>query len=227
MNKLIKLSLVTILLSSCTNNVSLTNTDLNKDLNNRIKSSFTNIIKGKVDWGKNFSIKATVGDIAPYGTVSLLYPHDHLTLANRTIATGLTDSSGNFNINTGFSPVNNEMYILEVFKRLGGIGSHLMSLRTFIRYNGTAWETISSPSIVINNKTTALCIISNTEPISSSLTIGTITSNGTTPNDIATTSVTATLINSVSTLVDNVLTANYDPMKYIAKQSGNYVNTNP
>lgn len=222
MKRLLGASLISLMLTtSCGITVTPQN-QTNGSYNNFDKSIHT--IKGNVDWGKSFTTKATINDISPYGTVSLIYPHNHGTMANRTIASGLTDNSGAFSITTGFSPANNEIFVLEVFKRLGGIGNHLMSLRTYIKAdtstNPVTWNSMTTPGITINNKTTALAIISNTEPFDPALTIGTI--NNGTPGDIPSTSITASQINDVSTLVNNVLGSNYDPLKYIIKSSGTY-----
>ncbi|MFN8671436.1 MAG: hypothetical protein U0457_05030 [Candidatus Sericytochromatia bacterium] len=122
------------------------------------EKNYTNTIKGKVDFS-SFKVKALDSDIAKNATVSLIYPEDFsdVNLRNNTIATGLTDSNGNFEINLNNFPVPlNQIFILETSKRLNGIGSHNLSLRTNILWNGNSWKSITKPNLVINKNTTAI-----------------------------------------------------------------------
>ncbi|MFN8578013.1 MAG: hypothetical protein U0354_14270 [Candidatus Sericytochromatia bacterium] len=191
MKKSIYFSLLSIIFisSSCTNNF---NTITNKDtlINNVINNSSNKTISGFVDWSDGFKIKATLADIAPYGTVSIIYPHNHSTKPNRTVATGVTDATGNFTITPDgtFTPLDKEIFILEVTKRIGGVNNNLMSLRTFIRWNQSTnnWSSITTNGVVINRKTTALTLITNAENFDPERTIGTVNSsvNPTTTTDV-------------------------------------------
>jgi hypothetical protein len=187
-------------------------------------------IKGTVEFpmSKGLSIKANIGDVSNQSTVSIIYLPNHPTLANQTVATGLTDNSGNFIINpdASFNPAMNESFILEADKRIGGVGQDKLTIMTFIRWNGSGWESMTSPGILINTKTTALTIIAsyNTATITASETINKIL-NGV-PQAINAT-VTAQTINDVAGLVTLVLNNNYDPVHYIGFQNDNYLIVEP
>jgi hypothetical protein len=176
---------------------------------------------------EQFSTKANLTDVSTQATVSIIYPPDHPTLANKTVATGLTDNSGNFIINPApsFAPAPNDIFVLEAVKRIGRVGHSTLGISTYIRWNGTGWDSITSPGILINTKTTALTIIAgrNGATISSADTINTILSG--VPQAIG--AITAQTVLDVADLVNTVLTNNYDPVLYIGFQNGNYQIINP
>lgn len=166
-NKLIISSILSIFtLYSCSN----------EQLNNKYieKSNFSKnkdyTIRGFADFEdtkSKFKIKSD-NSITTRATVSLMYSNDYTdtSLRNTTIATGLTNEQGNFSINpdSNFEPIQNNVYILEAKKRIGGAGNSVISLRTNIKFDGTKWESISYPNITLNKKTTALSIISTLDP---------------------------------------------------------------
>lgn len=219
------LSLIT--LNSCQNPQNL-NTELVKFSDSLVKK---NNIKGFVQFPKTgFGTKANFEDVAKDSSVSILYPSDHNTYPNKTIATGLTNSSGLFSINTDttFSPNIGDIFILEASKRIGGVGSNIMSLRTFIKWTGTDWDSMTGTTIYINTYTNALSIIANYNKttISSSDTIGKISVNGSTitPSDVGTNPniIPAQTITDVSNLVTTVLTSNKDPFLVIKYSNSTY-----
>lgn len=112
---------------------------------------------------KSFTTKATLSDVGTKATVSLLYPSSDPTNPNMTIATGLTDINGNFTINLKptFSPAINEVFVLEASKRIGGGGNALMSIRTYVKWSGIGWDSMTNSGVFINSKTTALSIIAD------------------------------------------------------------------
>jgi len=195
-------------------------------------------IKGKAEFPSNlqksFTLKALFTQIAPYATVSLIYPSDHPTLANVTVATGLTDVNCNFIINptSSFVPIIGNVYVLEASKRIGDSGNDSMTIRTYIKWNGTGWNSITTPDIYINSKTTALAVIQNNmkTQVSASDTIGKIdVSNGNSITlDIGSpVLISSTTVTDVSNLVTQVLFNNHDPIEYIKPINGQYKIVNP
>ncbi|MFN8577223.1 MAG: pentapeptide repeat-containing protein [Candidatus Sericytochromatia bacterium] len=222
----LKLPLALILSLSMFSCNTLTNT-INDNININ-QSNNLNTIKGKVEFPRlnpkqvdknSLSIKATLSEVGTNATVSLVYPPDDISNPNLTIATGLTDNSGNFTINTGFSPELNKIYLLEATKRIGASGNDLISVNTYIRHNGSVWESITSPSININKETTAIVVIDkNDNSISSSDTIGKIVSGVINPIG----SVTVQTINNVSAMVNSLLIDNSDPLRFISYINNEY-----
>lgn len=209
---------------STSNLTSGNNSEVTQSINS-IKSQTS--LSGTVQFPSSFSTKASLSDVATSATVSLIYPSDHATNANKTIATGLTAANGSFSINPSatFSPATNEVFTLEASKRSGGAGNDAIALRTIVKWNGTSFDSITLPSIYINAKTTALSIISNLSPgdIASSATIGQMaTAGGLSVVANINSTVTEALINSVKTLVETQLAANIDPVSSIEKNGANY-----
>ncbi len=187
------------------------------------------LLKGQVAFPglvKTFRTQALPTDVNANATVSILYPHDHPTQANTVIATGLTDTSGAFGINpdASFAPGSQEVFVLEALKRDGGAGSEVMSMRTFIRWNGTAWESITTPDIVINETTTALSIIANQQntELAVSNTMGTVVISGgeSVPQAIGT--ITVKAIQKVAELTRSVLARGQDPFAEIQYVNSDY-----
>ncbi|MFN8578889.1 MAG: pentapeptide repeat-containing protein [Candidatus Sericytochromatia bacterium] len=212
------------LMSSCTNSFQYSN---NKSFiqNNEIKSTIT----GKVEFPKtnklndnnlNYKVQATLSQVGDRATISLIYPPDDETNPNVTIATGLSDSNGAFSISTpNFEPITSKVYILEAIKRIGASSNDLISVRTYLRHNGTNWESITSPSININKETTAITIIDkNDNSITSSDTIGKII-NG---NINSINNVSVSTINNVAKITDFLLISNLDPNRFIEYKNNNY-----
>jgi hypothetical protein len=178
--------------------------------------------------GRNsFNTEAVISDISSNATVSLINPAN-----NKTIATGLTDSGGNFTINPSeqFMPADQSIYFLEAGKRLGDgtTGNTLSSLRTIIKWNesGESWSSITTPDIKINLITTALSVLQdlNKTTVTPISLIGTVNNvNVFTPIP----AISQQVLSDVSSLVTDVLNINGDPMKLIWLQDDIYYLKNP
>ena len=196
------------------------------------QNKFYNIIHGKIDFPNKFTTKATPAQVGVAATVSLINPSNHATAPNKTIATGLTDSNGNFAIdpNVNFTPAVGDLFILEGSKRIGRTGKDLITLRTFIRWTATGWESITTPSLVINTKTTALTIITDSQSgvVTPSDTIGKIDVSGANPvvSNINA-QITSQNVLDVDTLVTNTLNKDSDPVRFIKYQTSQYQIVNP
>lgn len=170
-------------------------------------------------------------------TVSLLYPSNAGALANVTIMTGLTDANGAFMLNFSsgantFNPLLNSTYTLEAYKRgnstvRGIAGTDVVSVRTSVKWTGTGWASITTPSLFINSKTTALSLIASYKALPTDSIIGTVTVNttgsptsGTNSVPASVTGAPAALTLKVSRMVELVLSNNYDPVRYIQYNSG-------
>lgn len=225
MKTLAKASIIFLfILCSCS-----VNPVLNQDTNNEKISSYKNkdfSIKGTTQFDNNFKIKSE--DIATRATVSLIYPSDYsdINLRNATIATGLTDLQGNFIINNdqNFSPQVNQVMVLEASKRVGGAGNTKLSLRTNIRWNGNIWESISTPGIFVNKKTTSLSILSALDPttLTPSETINKLVYSNNVANVIYTDKLTPSRFNAVYKAVDKLIFELKDPVENIANISLKY-----
>ncbi len=184
--------------------------------------------KENISFNNKISIKATLEEVGNKATISLIYPPDAGGgNANVTIGTGLTDSSGNFTVNptVTFNPVTNSIYVLEALKRIGAAGNDVITIRTYIKWNGSGWDSMTTPGLFINSKTTALAIIDSYDgSISSSQTIGTIVIDTPDPgsNPTAVGSVSVATILGVSDLVDNLLTQDVDPLRNISYANSKY-----
>ena len=180
----------------------------------------------------SFSTKATITDVASFATISIINPSNHPSAPNKTLITGITDTNGVFSLmpNVVFTPATGDIFVLEATKRIGRTGKDNISLRTFIRWAGSKWESITTPNFYINLKTTALTIIADSQPgdVTPANTINTMDVSGpTTVPSTINANVTSTLITTVSNLVGDVLTKNADPVQYIKYQSSQYVIANP
>lgn len=107
-----------------------------------------------------FKTKATATDIGSVSTISVI------TLGqNISIATGLTDVLGNFQLDMSkLTLTANAIYILEASKRTG---EDVETIRTYIKWNGTSWESITTGDVIINENTTAISIIASYLSVSS------------------------------------------------------------
>jgi len=174
---------------------------------------------------KDFNTKADFNDVSKQSSVSIIYPPDSVN-ANKVLSSTVSDDNGNFDLNLTKNPENNEILIIEASKRIGGVGSNKMSLRTYIRWNGEQWQSITNSGIFINNHTTAITIIENNNLITPDETINSLqVTNGTmTPSDIGTSPniITTQTINTLTTLIANVLNQNYDPIYSIRYSDNQY-----
>lgn len=187
------------------------------ETNSNLDTLSLHTIIGKVQFpNKKFSIKATLVEIGSNATVSVIYPSDNSTFANQTIATGLTDTNGNFKINpdANFTPTTNDIFVLEASKRLGSSGNDLMSVRTYIKWTGEAWTSITTPNININAQTTAITILDDkNNTITPNDTIGKIDVSQQ-PNVISSIgTVTATNITDLESTINLDLTNSRDPVQ--------------
>ena len=224
------------IITSCSTN--LNNIHPNNSLTEQIKIKNLKI-EGKVDFPQNteaLKIKSTLKEVASDSTISLIYPHDHKTSANKTIATGLTDSNGNFTLNLeqSFNLNINDIFILESTKRIGGVGNSIISLRTYIKWLGNGWTSITKNKIYINSKTTALSAMSSliSPSISSSDIMETINvSDGIViSSDIKNANgiiIHSESINDVSKIVDEALLISYDPLQNLVYKNGLFSVKNP
>lgn len=196
-------------------------------------------ISGKVDFEElKFKTKAAITDVVNTATISIITTSNSTT-PNQVRATGLTTSIGTFSINgENFSPLINDIYVLEASKRLsnsltvsGGVGNKILSVRTYIKWNGTNWTSITGDNIVINSKTTALTLLQgyDSTTIDPNLTINKISidSQGlSTPFNIvdsnSNTLLTSQKILDLSVLVKTSLTEEKDPFSYIKKLGSIY-----
>lgn len=220
--KKILITLSVVLLSGC--NISNPSNTFTPQTNSVSVNKMIQPVKGIVQFPKiNFGIKANFEDVAKDSSVSIIYPHDHATLANKVGASGLADSNGNFtiNISDNFNPAIGDIFVLEASKRIGGVGNNLMTLRTFIKSTASGWESMTGSVIYINTYTNALAVIANynKDKISSADTLNKISVSGSTitPSDVGTSPnlITAQTVTDVSNLVTTALTGNKDPFLVI------------
>ncbi|MBU6428303.1 MAG: IPT/TIG domain-containing protein [Cyanobacteria bacterium REEB65] len=115
-------------------------------------------IVGRVIFPPSRSTQATINDVAKAATVSLIDPSAN---PSYTIATGLTDASGNFTINAGFNPTPGKVYILEALKGLDNNAVHASAarVRTFVEFSSDTWTSTTGSAINITSGTTALCVV--------------------------------------------------------------------
>lgn len=111
---------------------------------NSARPSYT--IRGLVDFSKQ--VKSNI-------TVALIDD------TNRTQVSGITDNTGRFvlDYDSSFIPSSGIIYSIEAQKRLSGSGSFVITERSYVRWNGSSWESMTTPEIVINSKTTAMILI--------------------------------------------------------------------
>jgi hypothetical protein len=189
------------------------------DNNLKIKTTIT----GQVDFSGSFKTMASLTDVAVGATVSLINPAD-----NVTFATGLTDSNGSFILNVESQFSVNQIFILEATKRIGGPGNFGMAVRTFLKWTGSGWLSITTPNILVNTKTTAISIMASTNPdISPNDVIGKLDRVN---NESVLTPfgpVTDTSVNQVVALIGTALAQNQDPVSLIHFTGLEYVITSP
>ncbi|MEK7434924.1 MAG: hypothetical protein AABZ74_17450 [Cyanobacteriota bacterium] len=198
-------------------------------------------LSGKVDFSVNlkenksnsFKIKATENDIISKANVTLTYPLDYfdINLRNNIIGSGIANENGNFfmTLTDSFAPIVGQIYFLDSSKRKNGQGSDNISLRTIVIWNGNSFDSISTPNIVINSKTTALSILASYSAVIPQDTIGkvnilegisslptNITDSTTTPE----TNLTSETINNTLSMVEDSLIRNVDPLASILLKNG-------
>jgi hypothetical protein len=181
------------------------------------------VIEGEVEFpSPGFTVMAEVADIAANATVSLI---DNPT-NNMTIASGLTNVSGAFTINpdANFNPQPGNIFVLEAGRRVGGINNNIMTIRTYIRWTGSGWESITTPGIKINALTTAVSIMEAQDVnIAPADVIGKINISNVpyVISNIA--AVTSAQVLAVENTVKYILLHNEDPVKSIIKSGVDYI----
>jgi hypothetical protein len=224
-------SLLTIaLISACSYSQSIISpVSENKVVTETIKSN--TLLKGLVEFPPEKLFKVKLAD--PYGialqtTVSIIRPAD-----NVTVATGLTNASGVFQINpdSSFNPADGDIFILEAAKRGAPAHQELKTMRTLIKWvaagNGS-WQSITTPDVRINVMTTTLSIISANDSV---VTPASLINKLPIISDVVTFSpfgtVTQPIFDRVQAQVSGVLEQNADPLQYIQLINNIYVVKNP
>ncbi len=188
-------------------------------------------IRGSVQFLKSgFKTKANFEDLS-YGSSVSLKDISGNTLGNTN---STTDTSGHFSISpNNFTPEKGKIYILEAIKRPSinqTDGTPLVSIRTFITWNGVSYNSITGSNIYINTYTTALTIIADNSEITRDSTIENILVSGNTgiPKDIdadnkaGTVGVNYNKILRVANLVQQSILYQVDPLSTIKLNAGVY-----
>ncbi len=119
-------------------------------------------LAGMAEFPVSRSVAASSTEVLDGATVSLID-----TARKTTVATTVTGSDGAFTLELGsFSPDPGRTYLVEAVKGLADNrpGHDSPRLRTFVKFDGTAWKYISAPRLVINALTTAVAIVSGLDP---------------------------------------------------------------
>lgn len=120
------------------------------------------ILSGQVVMPSAFAVQAVPADVAGQATVTMS------AVGGEAVCAGLTDATGHFTLyqsSTPFVPVAGGFYKLDFTKRLtGGPSRNQVSLRTTVRWTGTAWESISGGTIMVSALTTAISRIEEVDP---------------------------------------------------------------
>lgn len=140
---------------------------------------------------------------------------------NMTVVTGRTQPDGSFVLPiNGFTPASNSYYLLEASRGLGNnaAGSAVARFRTYLRWTGTSWTSISGSTIVINPQTTAVAIISSLDAANVPVpaTMGKISGTNILPTPALTGHDDAEIFTLASTL-SNYLTNDFDPVGSITR----------
>lgn len=248
MNKIKLLTgiIITVCFVSCTNNSIQSNLNISpyeikgKALFPKTGLDKINEIRAKENIKKNqLTTKATPLETSTNATISLILPSDDVN-ANNTITTGLTKDDGSFilshntdlNNRTSFVPITNKIYVLEASRRFGTSGNHIMTMRTYIKWNGTKWLSMSFfdppqnnvSDIIINEYTTALAIYqeSKKDIVTSDMTIQKISVNPTSGQNSVVNFTNSDIVNKLSVLVQNILKQSRDPFSLV-KMEGSQI----
>ncbi|MEK7431645.1 MAG: pentapeptide repeat-containing protein, partial [Cyanobacteriota bacterium] len=172
-----------------------------------------------------FSTKAISDNFAIKTSISVIYPANHPTKANQTISSGITDESNRFSFSpeNTFSPNVGDIFILEARKRVSAKNSNILTMRTYIKWNGTEWESLTKGIVNINAKTTALSMIYSDNPTMNLTDLFGQIDMSTNEGSFLATSVSVKAL-SLSVLVRSVLEQATDPLVSIKKQvDGTYI----
>lgn len=116
-------------------------------------------LRGQAAFPDSPRIQALPADVVNASVLSLVEVGTNLT-----VVVGKSDAAGNFTLNlNGYTPDPARIYMLEAIKGLGnqGAGYQAARMRTFLKWTGTAWTSITQGNLVISPLTTALALISN------------------------------------------------------------------
>lgn len=173
-------------------------------------------LSGTVSFGAVRHIQATPTEVGTAATVSLIDPS-----TSRTITTTLTQPDRSFSLSIpGFAP-QVKTYYLEAVKGLGSnvAGRDAARLRTLVRWTGSGWQALTTGDASIGVSTTALSAIvglrTTFTPVDADLLVGTLTLG--TPDVFvdAGTGVSQAEFTSVSSLVDQALGDDRDPLEML------------
>ncbi len=182
------------------------------------------ILVGQVSLGDgDRQVQASLGDVVNNASVALIDP-----ASNVTVATSVTDGSGNFSIPlpTSWNPAQGSNFVLEAFKGLGSnaAGQNVVRLRTMVQKlagQGNFTSITGTDSIGVNPMTTAVYLKSlagfGTVPIANTFygdNKGTVNNLGNLrqANQFTTWSVTDAQLTNLRTLITDTVTGNYDPV---------------
>ncbi len=132
-------------------------------------------VRGRVDLPETYKAQASSNTVV---TNTGLQLRDD---SGGTVVVDKTDAAGNFELHlNGYTPSSaaGVTYLLEATKSLGdGPGKDALRFRTFLRWDGANWLSITKSEIVISALTTALTLESSLDPgnIPSIATIDTVT----------------------------------------------------
>lgn len=120
-------------------------------------------VRGRVVFPERIAVQASSNAVVSSTGLQLRDP------GGSTVVVGKTDADGNFELKlNGYEPSSaaGVTYLLEATKSLGGnaTGKPALRFRTFLRWTGNSWKSITRGDIVISALTTALTIESSLDP---------------------------------------------------------------
>jgi hypothetical protein len=119
-------------------------------------------LEGQVAFPADRKVQAAAVDVVSFAMVGIMD-----TDANYFAASTVSEFNGKFKLSLGnWLPELNKAYVVEATKGLQSNkpGNENPRFRTIVRWNGTAWESASTPAIVISNLTTAVAVYSHLYP---------------------------------------------------------------
>jgi hypothetical protein len=184
-------------------------------------------LTGKVEFNlpEQLNIKSSTADVGINATVALIN-----TSTNVSVSSGVTDSSGDFSLTfySSFTPSPNQVFVLQASKRTGGSNSPLLSLRTYVQWTGSGWNSITGGQTIINKETTALTIIEkNNSSVNPPDVIGKISVSGGNSTLTPFGTVTVQLLTDVTSIITEVMNRDLDPVQYIEYNGVKYQLKNP
>ncbi|MBO9541704.1 IPT/TIG domain-containing protein [bacterium] len=170
-------------------------------------------IKGSVTFPLGVRAQALPAEMVAHAVISLIDPD-----SNMTVALGKTDGSGNFTLAlNAYPPEVGKAYLLEAFKSYGSdeAGQDAARLRTFLRWTGSAWESITQGGVAINALTTALALMNNLNPaVTAASLMGKVSAAGALVSAPA--GYTAGEVNALAASIRDYLAGNIDPVSSVS-----------